>query len=126
MAATVLIVEDDEMVADVVRINLESEGFEVTHAPNGAAALAAIEQSQPDLVLLDVMIPEIDGWGVLTRLREDQATARLPVIMLTAKAMPADQVRGYNLGANGYLPKPFSSTDLIEKVRQVLQDTATA
>ena len=125
MAVTVLVVEDDEMIAQVVRINLESEGFAVVHAPNGAAGLATIAQQRPDLVLLDVMMPEVDGWTVLTRLREDPATASLPVIMLTAKAMPADQVRGYNLGANGYLPKPFAAQDLIEKVRDVLQD-ATA
>ena len=126
MAITVLVVEDDEMVADVVRINLESEGFTVVHAPNGAAGLAAIAQDPPDLVLLDVMMPEVDGWTVLTRLRDEPATAKLPVIMLTAKAMPADQVRGYNLGANGYLPKPFAAPDLIEKVRHVLSDAATS
>ena len=126
MATTVLVVEDDEMVADVVRINLEAEGFTVVHAPNGAAGLAAIAQQCPDLVLLDVMMPEVDGWTVLTRLRDDPATAKLPVIMLSAKAMPADQVRGYNLGANGYLPKPFSAPDLIEKVRHVLSDAGTA
>jgi DNA-binding response OmpR family regulator len=125
LAATVLVVEDDEMVADVVRVNLEAEGFEVVHAPNGAAGLAAIAQRRPDLVLLDVMMPEIDGWAVLTQLREDQATRDLPVIMLTAKAMPADQVRGYNLGADGYVPKPFASADLIEKVHHVLADAAT-
>ena len=126
MASTVLVVEDDEMVADVVRINLEAEGFVVVHAPNGAAGLAAIAQQRPDLVLLDVMMPEVDGWTVLSRLREDPATATLPVIMLSAKAMPADQVRGYNLGANGYLPKPFAAPDLIEKVRHVLSDSSTA
>jgi two-component system, OmpR family, phosphate regulon response regulator PhoB len=124
VAITVLVVEDDELVADVVRINLEAEGFTVVHAPNGAAALATIAQQRPDLVLLDVMMPEIDGWTVLTRLRDDPQTAKLPVIMLTAKSMPADQVRGYNLGANGYVPKPFAAPDLVEKVRAVLADSA--
>ena len=123
MAGIVLVVEDDEMVADVVRINLSAHGFEVVHAPNGAAGLAAIAQQRPDLVLLDVMMPEVDGWTMLTRLRETADTASLPVVMLTAKTMPADQVRGYNLGANGYLTKPFSSADLLSKVQEVLRDS---
>ena len=123
MGTIVLVVEDDEMTAEVVRVNLEAEGFEVVHALNGAAGLAAIAQHRPDLVLLDVMMPEIDGWTVLTRLREDPITQDLPVIMVSAKAMPADQVRGYNLGANAYLPKPFSSSELVEKVRHVLEDS---
>ena len=114
------------MVAEVVRINLEAKGYEVSHAPNGAAGLAAIAQKVPDLVVLDVMMPEVDGWTVLTRLRDDPATRQLPVIMLSAKAMPADQVRGYNLGANAYLPKPFSATELMEKVAQVLADVDSA
>lgn len=122
MATTVLVVEDDEMVADVMRVNLEAEGFTVVHAPNGAAGLAAVEQERPDLVILDVMMPEVDGWTVLTRLRDNPRTANLPVIMLSAKSMPADQVRGYNLGANGYLPKPFEAAELMEKVRDVLSD----
>lgn len=124
MAQSILLVEDDEMVADVVRINLEAEGYDVVHAPNGAAGLAVIAQTPPDLVILDVMMPEIDGWTVLTRLRDDAATRSLPVIMLSAKAMPADQVRGYNLGATAYLPKPFSATELVERVTQVLADVA--
>ena len=126
MTQIVLVVEDDEMVAEVVRINLEAKGYEVSHAPNGAAGLAAISQKGPDLVVLDVMMPEVDGWTVLTRLRDDPATRHLPVIMLSAKAMPADQVRGYNLGANAYLPKPFSATELREKVAQVLADVESA
>jgi DNA-binding response OmpR family regulator len=124
VAATVLVVEDDEMVAEVVRINLEADGYTVLHAPNGAAALAAIAERRPDVVVLDVMMPEIDGWTVLERLRDDPTTANLPVIMLSAKAMPADQVRGYNLGANGYVPKPFAAPDLVDKVREVLTDAA--
>ena len=126
MTQRILVVEDDEMVAEVVRVNLEAEGYEVTHALNGAAGLAAVSQQMPDLVVLDVMMPEVDGWTVLTRLRDDMATRHLPIVMLSAKAMPADQVRGYNLGANAYLTKPFSATELIEKVRQVLADVDSA
>ena len=122
MAHSILLVEDDEMVAEVVRINLEAEGYTVVHAPNGAAGLAVIAQSAPDLVILDVMIPEVDGWAVLTRLRDEAATRSLPVIMLSAKAMPADQVRAYNLGATAYLTKPFSAEELVEKVAVVLSD----
>lgn len=124
MGTIVLVVEDDEMVADVIRVNLEAEGFEVVHALNGAAGLAAVAQHHPDLVVLDVMMPEIDGWTVLTRLRDDPMTKDLPVIMLSARVMPADQVRGYNLGANAYVPKPFTSDELMEKVRHVLEDSA--
>ena len=122
MAQSILLVEDDEMVADVVRINLEAEGYDVVHAPNGAAGLAVIAQSPPDLVILDVMLPEVDGWTVLGRLRDDPVTRSLPVIMLSAKAMPADQVRGYNLGATAYITKPFAAAEVVEKVTQVLSD----
>ena len=126
MTHKILVVEDDEMVAEVVRVNLEADGYEVAHAANGAAGLAAVVQQVPDLIVLDVMMPEVDGWTVLTRLRDDAATRHLPIIMLSAKAMPADQVRGYNLGATAYLTKPFSATELSEKVRQVLADVDSA
>lgn len=126
MTHKILVVEDDEMVAEVVRVNLEADGYEVIHAANGSAGLAAVSQQIPDLIVLDVMMPEVDGWTVLTRLRDDAATRHLPVIMLSAKAMPADQVRGYNLGATAYLTKPFSAPELSEKVRQVLADVDSA
>ena len=123
MSQTVLVVDDDEMVAEVVRVNLAADGFEVLHAPNGEAALAAVAEHRPDLVVLDVLMPEMDGWTVLSRLRDDPQSAALPVIMLTAKTMPADQVRGYNLGADGYVTKPFSADELMAKVHEILSGT---
>lgn len=122
MGHRVLVVEDDEMVAEVVRVNLEAEGLTVVHVTNGPAGLNEIARERPDLVLLDVMIPEMDGWAVLSKLRGQADTEKLPVVMLTAKSMPADQVRGYQLGASGYITKPFSVSELLEKVRHALED----
>lgn len=122
MGRRVLVVEDDEMVVEVVTINLEAEGLDVVHASNGTAGLAEVDRERPDLVLLDVMMPDVDGWTVLSKLRARPDTEKLPVIMLTAKSMPADQVRGYNLGATGYITKPFSADELVEKVQHALDE----
>ncbi len=120
--ATVLVVDDDLLVAELLQASLEMAGYAVRHAPDGAAALTAVQSDPPDLVLLDVMMPDVDGWTVLSQLREDRSTASLPVVLLTGKSMPADQLRAWNLGASGFLAKPFSSEELLGKVDQVLLD----
>ncbi len=122
--ATVLVVDDDLLVAELLQVHLETAGYVVRHASDGAAALRAVEAEPPDLVLLDVMMPDVDGWTVLSQVRSQPATSTLPVVLLTGKSMPADQVRGWNLGASGFLSKPFSAEDLLAKVDQVLVDAA--
>ena len=121
-----LVVEDDEMVADVVRISLALEGYEVTHVTNADAALAMIEQTPPDLILLDIMLPEIDGWEVLKQVRSHPDAGDIPIIVLTARSAPTDQDRGLSLGASAYVTKPFAPDELVATVREVLQNAAQA
>jgi len=117
----ILVVDDDPDILQFVRMNLELEGYEVAAATGGMEALAMARESPPDLVLLDVMMPEIDGLTVLRRLRDHRATANVPVIILTAKALAEDRVRGLDLGADDYITKPFDLEELIARVRTVLR-----
>ncbi|MBA2528996.1 MAG: response regulator [Euzebyales bacterium] len=122
MPATVLVVDDEEATVDIVRRNLELSGFRVRQAVDATQALAQAAREQPDLILLDVMIRHLDGWSVLERLQEDTTTSSIPVLLVTARTMPADQLRGYNCGAVGFISKPFSADDLMAKVHDVLAD----
>lgn len=124
LTATVLVIEDDEMVAEVVRINLSAEGYEVVHAPSGPAGLAVAAQQHPDVVLLDIVLPDTGGWEILERLREETHDDDLPIIVMASRAMPADRVRGYNSGATAYLNKPFTAAELSEKVREAVEDSS--
>jgi len=119
----ILVVDDEPMVREVVVAYLEREGFRVDEAGNGAAALKQIEASHPDLVVLDVMLPELDGFSVLTELRR---TGDIPVILLTARAEETDRVLGLELGADDYVVKPFSPRELVARVRSVLRRSAPA
>ena len=121
-AAQVLLVEDDAMIADVVRISLSLVGYNVTHVSDGAAALPAITMLRPDIVILDLMLAHVDGWAVLSKMRTQPDTTDIPVIVMTAKTMPADEIRSYNLGASAYIRKPFLPQDLIDKVEQLVRD----
>ena len=103
MARSVLIVEDDNNIADLLRMYLEKEGFSVRIAGDGGTALREFAKAVPDLILLDVMLPVVDGWGVLSHVRE---TSRVPVIMLTAKGETFDKINGLNMGADDYVVKP--------------------
>ncbi|MGQ0630406.1 MAG: response regulator [Sporichthyaceae bacterium] len=116
--ARVLVVEDDLTVAEVVLAYLRRAGYEVTHAADGAEALEAAAQAWPDLVVLDLMLPGIDGLEVCRRLR---ATAPVPVIMLTALGSENDRVLGLEVGADDYITKPFSPRELTLRVRSVLR-----
>ncbi len=116
----ILVVDDEERMVRFIRLNLEHDGFRVTEAFNGNQAINSVRSSLPDLVLLDVMMPDMDGFEVLRLIRE---TSKVPVIMLTAKGEEDDRVRGLELGADDYITKPFSPRELVSRVRAVLRRT---
>jgi DNA-binding response OmpR family regulator len=116
----ILSVDDEHDVTDLIRFHLTKAGLEVITAASGREALAAIAQRRPDLVLLDLMLPDIDGFGVCEILRRDPATASLPVIILTAWATTDARNLGLDLGALDYLTKPFSPRELTERVLSLL------
>jgi two-component system, OmpR family, phosphate regulon response regulator PhoB len=116
--ARILVVDDDTVVRRLVRDGLEREGFDVTEAGDGTAALAAVESARPDLVILDVNLPVVGGFDVLARLRE---RSPLPVILLSGRGTEIDRVLGLELGADDYVVKPFSPRELASRVRAVLR-----
>jgi DNA-binding response OmpR family regulator len=116
----ILVVDDEPMVREVVAAYLTREGFTVAEAADGRTALELIERTHPDLVVLDVMLPEIDGFSVLTEVRK---TTGVPVILLTARTEETDRVLGLELGADDYVVKPFSPRELAARVRSVLRRT---
>lgn len=120
----ILVVEDDEAMQLGLRHNLEYEGYEIVVAGDGREALQKLEKLQPDLVLLDVMLPRLDGFAVLSELRKTQP--RLPVIVLTSKSLEADKLQGFRLGADDYVTKPFSVQELLARVAAVLKRTQPA
>lgn len=119
----ILVVDDEERMVRFIRLNLEHDGFQVTEAYRGAQALDRLRTAIPDLVLLDVMLPDLDGFEVLRIVRE---FSKVPVIMLTAKGEENDRVLGLELGADDYVTKPFSPRELVSRVRAVLRRTETA
>ncbi len=123
---SVLVVDDDPDVCDLVTYKLEQSGFEVRRASDGDAALREVARRVPDLVLLDIMMPGISGLEVLERWRSDVATAAIPVVMLTAKAQENDVERGFQLGADDYVVKPFSPRELVRRVTAVLSRRQSA
>ena len=118
---SILIAEDDELLASVIKHRLTRDGFIIKHVTDGAAALAAVEQESYALVLLDVKMPLMDGFEVLTNIRKNPAHADMPIVMLTAMGSEKDVVRGYDLGANDYVLKPFSPVELLAKVKRLLK-----
>lgn len=110
----VLVVDDEEGIRVLCRVNLEIAGYEVFEAADGVSALATVGEIQPDLVFLDVMMPQMDGWDVLRRLKEDASTSSIPVVMLTARTSEADQIRAWGEGVLDYLAKPFDPQALEE------------
>jgi diguanylate cyclase (GGDEF)-like protein len=122
--ATVLVVDDDTDIARFIEINLRLEGFDVRVAHDGEQAEQSIDAETPDLVLLDVMMPKVDGVELCRRLRANPATANLPVIMLTAKSLSADKVVGLTAGADDYIIKPFDTLELVARVRSTLRRNA--
>ena len=121
MASRVLIVEDEPDIRGLLAFHLEREGYQVFKSNNGADALRQVRARPPDLVLLDLMLPEMDGLEVCRRLRQDPATAPLPIVMLTAKGEEVDRVLGLELGADDYIVKPFSPREVVARIRAVLR-----
>jgi DNA-binding response OmpR family regulator len=115
---TVLIVDDEQHIIDLARMYLEQDGFHVEQALDGAEALQKIRDSKPALIVLDLMLPEIDGWDVCRRTRED---SDVPIIMLTARSDDVDKIVGLELGADDYLTKPFNPRELVARVRAILR-----
>jgi two-component system response regulator RpaA len=118
----VLVVDDDPQVLRLLRVNLELEGYDVASATNGEAALAECADQVPDLVVCDVMMPGMDGYEVVRRLRKDRATSKLPIVMLSAKAMRSEMRQGFDAGADEYVTKPFDPTELIDVVARLLRN----
>ncbi len=118
---TVLIVEDEDNIHELVGYNLVKEGFLVTHVTSGEAALEVVNQKHFDLILLDLMLPGLDGLSVCQRLKTSPSTQAIPIIMLTAKNEEPDIVAGLNLGADDYITKPFSPKVLVARIRAVLR-----
>ena len=118
MARRILAVEDDRNISDLIRMYLEKEGFEVTAAFDGGTAVEKFKEIQPDLVLLDIMLPVMDGWAVCQKIREMSKT---PIIMLTAKSEVFDKVTGLEMGADDYIVKPFEMKELIARINAVLR-----
>ncbi len=116
-----MIVEDEEEILELVRFHLEREGYEVACADSGQRALRLIRRENPDLVVLDLMLPDLDGLTICRQLKSDPQTAGLAIIMLTARSDEADMVAGLELGADDYVTKPFSPRVLIARVRAVLR-----
>lgn len=116
----ILIVEDEESLLKLESILLTSKGYQVEGAADGRSALEAVKNMQPDLVLLDIMLPEIDGFEVCRRIKADEATRHIPVIMLTAKKSREDMARGEEVGADWYITKPFKSAMVIETIQRFL------
>ena len=120
---SILVIEDEERMARFIRLNLEHDGFQVIETYRGLQGIQAIRDSLPDLVLLDIMLPDLDGFEVLKMIRE---TNSVPVIMLTAKGEEDDRVKGLELGADDYVTKPFSPRELVSRVKAVLRRTDAA
>jgi DNA-binding response OmpR family regulator len=120
---TVLVVDDEPHVVEFIAMNLELEGFRVVRAANGYEALEKAAKEMPDLVVLDIMMPDIDGFETLEKLREISA---IPVIFLSAKGEEVDRIRGLDLGADDYITKPFGPKELVSRIRAVLRRTEPA
>ncbi len=119
----ILVVDDEERMVRFIRMNLEHDGFQVSEAFNGKQSIQKLRDVNPDLILLDVMMPDLDGFEVLETVRE---ITNVPVIMLTAKGEEDDRVRGLELGADDYVTKPFSPRELVSRVKAVLRRTESA
>ncbi len=121
--ATILVIDDEKDLLELVRYNVEKEGFDVILATDGAAGLEIALKHRPDLIVLDLMMPGMDGLEVCKRLRAEARTARIPLIMLTARAAETDRIVGLEMGADDYVTKPFSPRELVARAKAVLRRT---
>ena len=124
MTARVLIVEDEAPLAELLRYNLEAEGFRVSHAESGEEAEIMVAEERPDLVLLDWMLPQVSGIELCRRLRTKPETRAIPIVMLTARGEEGDRIRGLSTGADDYVVKPFSLPELMARVKAILRRAA--
>ena len=120
---TILVIDDDRNILAIIEMYLKKEGYEVVTCERGDTAIDAFRKAAPSLVVLDVMLPGMDGWEVLAKLREESA---VPVIMLTAKGDTTDRIQGLDLGADDYMAKPFEAKELIARIKAVMRRSASA
>lgn len=118
---TVLVVDDEQPIVDILKYNLEKEGFDVLTANNGEAAVNSARANNPDLILLDIMLPKLDGWQVCRAIRKE---SNVPIIMITAKGETFDKILGLELGADDYVTKPFDAKEVVARVKAVLRRAA--
>ena len=120
MARNILVVEDDHNISDLIHMYLVKEGFDVRIAGDGGRAVEEFQKQAPDLILLDIMLPAMDGWAVCAKIRE---TSKVPIIMLTAKSEVFDRIQGLEMGADDYIVKPFEMKELLARINAVLRRT---
>jgi DNA-binding response OmpR family regulator len=120
MARNILVVEDDHNISDLIHMYLVKEGFDVRIAADGGRAVEEFQKQAPDLILLDIMLPVMDGWAVCSKIRE---TSKVPIIMLTAKSEVFDRIQGLEMGADDYIVKPFEMKELLARINAVLRRT---
>ena len=116
---TIMVVDDDPELVNIVRIMLEEKVFKVRFAYDGPQLFAGLEEQKPDLIILDIMMPQMDGLDVLKRLKGNPGTVSIPVLLLTAKVLYGDILRGYNLGADHYITKPFTRAQLLDAINLI-------
>jgi len=126
MNKKILVVEDDPSALRLIQYTLQYEGYEVLTATNGLAGLKKAQNEEPDLVILDVMLPGMDGFEICHRLRGEPQTADLPILMLSAKAQEADKITGLKVGADDYVTKPADTAEIIRRVERLLAQKAAA
>lgn len=119
----ILVIDDDNAINELIKINLELQGYEVIQAFNGVEGFAKAKQERPSLIILDVMMPEVDGFTVAQRIRQAQEISDTPILMLTALSQLNDKVNGFNIGVDDYLTKPFEIDELVVRVRALLKRT---
>jgi len=118
----ILLVEDDSMIVEMYKLRFEEEGYEVLVTEKGSEALALVEQQKPDIILLDIILPEIDGFAVLQTLKADSANKDIPVLLLTNLGQESDKEKGINLGATDYFIKSkHTPTDIIQKIKEIIK-----
>ena len=122
MSKKIFIADDESGFVSTLTSRLEFEGFEITTAPDGKKALELIPVEMPDLILLDIMMPAVNGYQVCRELKEDPATSPIPILMVTAKSQESDRFWGMEAGADAYITKPFEMDDLIGKIRELLDE----
>jgi DNA-binding response OmpR family regulator len=119
----ILVADDDPNIAELLQVNLKNRGYRVSYAPDGLQAVETAEKETPDLIILDIMMPKLDGFSVCRRLRENEATRLIPVLVLSARDKPVDKITGLKLGADDYMTKPFDVEELMARVEAMLRRT---